>query len=612
MRIPAVAVACCLLLQLTEYVSTAGDAFTYQGVLTEGGSIASGTFDLQFALYDAETGGTPVGMVITNASVAVVEGLFSTHLNFGPVFTGAAYWLEIGIRTNRSDGQFTLLHPRQLLTPAPYALHALAAGVADSANSVIEGSISVQQLSTPAPASTNEVLVYDGGNLVWTNAAEVAGAWTLGGNANTDPSRDFLGTANGQALEFRVNNERTLRLEPTTAGPNVIIGHASNYIDSNALGSVIGGGGSASVSNATFASYTVIGGGEGNLVFPGAVAAQIAGGSHNSVGESAVCATIGGGAWNGIQPQTFYAVVSGGTSNTIQVNAEAAFIGAGANNVVGVGAGWSAIPAGVGNAVSMPLATICGGQSNSIAANTCTIGGGHLNAIQNRADNSIIGGGSFNTVRSSALASVVAGGTLNTAGGVFASVPGGLQNLAGGDYSFAGGRRAKAIHEGTFIWADSTDTDFSSSRINEFAVRATGGVRFDSGLTNGVALAPGSGSWSSLSDRDAKQDFAPVDSVDILERVVNMPVLNWRYRTERDAVRHIRPVSQDFYSQFNVGPDDKHIATVDADGVALAAIQGLNQKLEEAVRIKDAKIAALERRLEVLEQFVANSRAAAD
>jgi hypothetical protein len=62
-------------------------------------------------------------------------------------------------------------------------------------------------------------------------------------------------------------------------------------------------------------------------------------------------------------------------------------------------------------------------------------------------------------------------------------------------------------------------------------------------------------------------------------------------------------MAQDFYAAFNVGTDDKHIATVDEDGVALAAIQGLNEKLKD----KDARIEALEKRLADLEQLVKTS-----
>jgi dTDP-4-amino-4,6-dideoxygalactose transaminase len=39
-------------------------------------------------------------------------------------------------------------------------------------------------------------------------------------------------------------------------------------------------------------------------------------------------------------------------------------------------------------------------------------------------------------------------------------------------------------------------------------------------------------------------------------------------------------MAQDFYAAFGIGEDERHITTIDADGVAFAAIQGLNEKLE--------------------------------
>ena len=83
------------------------------------------------------------------------------------------------------------------------------------------------------------------------------------------------------------------------------------------------------------------------------------------------------------------------------------------------------------------------------------------------------------------------------------------------------------------------------------------------------------------------------------DQIAALPLSSWNYKTDT-TTRHVGPMAQDFYAAFAVGPDDKHIATVDADGVALAAIQGLNQKVEE----KDARIAELERRLEKLEQLM--------
>jgi hypothetical protein len=78
----------------------------------------------------------------------------------------------------------------------------------------------------------------------------------------------------------------------------------------------------------------------------------------------------------------------------------------------------------------------------------------------------------------------------------------------------------------------------------------------------------------------------------MLEKVASLPLAKWAY-TNAPGIRHIGPVAQDFHAAFGVGADDKHIATVDADGVALAAIQGLNHKLEEELQTRDAEIREL-------------------
>ncbi|HMJ90341.1 MAG TPA: tail fiber domain-containing protein, partial [Candidatus Acidoferrum sp.] len=112
------------------------------------------------------------------------------------------------------------------------------------------------------------------------------------------------------------------------------------------------------------------------------------------------------------------------------------------------------------------------------------------------------------------------------------------------------------------------------------------------GLTvNGVLV--------SSSDRNAKSGFTAGNPQAILAKVAALPIRRWHFTNDVNTP-HLGPVAQDFHAAFNVGEDDKHIATVDADGVALAAIQGLNQKVEE----KDARIADLERRLETLERLV--------
>lgn len=98
------------------------------------------------------------------------------------------------------------------------------------------------------------------------------------------------------------------------------------------------------------------------------------------------------------------------------------------------------------------------------------------------------------------------------------------------------------------------------------------------------------------SDRNLKENFEPIDTDEVLQRVSEMEITRWNYKSD-SQVEHIGPMAQDFYTSFGLGSDDKHISTIDADGVALAAIQGLNEKLER-------ENAELRERVEKLEAVV--------
>jgi hypothetical protein len=101
-----------------------GTAFFYQGQLTDGGAAANGNFDMEFSLYDAPTNGNLISGPISRISVSVANGLFTTNIDFGAVFTGTNYWLAIGVRTNGSTNAFTSLEPLQPLLPVPYSIFA--------------------------------------------------------------------------------------------------------------------------------------------------------------------------------------------------------------------------------------------------------------------------------------------------------------------------------------------------------------------------------------------------------------------------------------------------------------------------------------------------------
>jgi hypothetical protein len=164
-----------------------------------------------------------------------------------------------------------------------------------------------------------------------------------------------------------------------------------------------------------------------------------------------------------------------------------------------------------------------------------------------------------------------------------------------------------AAHAGAFVWADGTKREFASTAPQQFSVRATGDattpvVRFvtavdaDGAPTAGVRLLGGGGAWDTLSARAAKTDLAPVDGGEVLARLAALPLATWSYRGQ-EGVRHIGPVAEDFAAVFEVGLADGYISTVDADGVALAALQGLHALVEA----QQARIAALEARLAALE-----------
>jgi hypothetical protein len=104
----------------------AGTAFTYQGQLKLLGTPLDDTADFEFILWDAAEGGNPVSSIWLQYGVYVDGGQFTVPLNFGSaVFDGEARWLEIAVRAPAGSGGFTILSPRQELTPAPYALYAL-------------------------------------------------------------------------------------------------------------------------------------------------------------------------------------------------------------------------------------------------------------------------------------------------------------------------------------------------------------------------------------------------------------------------------------------------------------------------------------------------------
>jgi hypothetical protein len=182
------------------------------------------------------------------------------------------------------------------------------------------------------------------------------------------------------------------------------------------------------------------------------------------------------------------------------------------------------------------------------------------------------------------------------------------------------GKGGTANDNNAFLWSDGSRAGVSQG-TNSFAVLATGAggcgffvrnnIRVSIGGQGGHTIDASSGAyltdagvWTSVSDRNVKGNFEEINNRDMLDRLLAMPIQAWSYKAEDPSIRHIGPMAQDFYSAFKVGNDEKHIGTIDEGGVAFAAIQGLNQKLEEQVKEKDTRISALEKRLAELETMM--------
>lgn len=180
---------------------------------------------------------------------------------------------------------------------------------------------------------------------------------------------------------------------------------------------------------------------------------------------------------------------------------------------------------------------------------------------------------------------------LNTRASGNQAVAIGRTAAAFGNNSFALGSSSQAVGERSFVFGDQSSTlSVGSANFASFLVRVFGGVRFYSSadLSTSAGLAPGSGTWSSLSDVNVKTGFTAIDGRQLLARLARVPVDQWRYRGAAAGIRHLGPTAQDFHAAFGVGSSDRRIGMVDADGVALAAAQELDRWTRALIAEREA------------------------
>jgi hypothetical protein len=531
-------------------VRAQGTAFTYQGRLDVNGAPASGTYDFRFRLALDPYGNNYFGSSVLASDQVISNGLFTATPDFGAgAFNGGNYWLEVDVRTNGTGG-YTALIPLQPVTPTPYAIFS------GTSSNALNASAAVTATSATSAATANAV----GPNGV-----------------------------NGVAIQ---NNAVT---SPKIAGGQVVK-------------SLTAGGGPL-YDNVTLAA--------GNNV------------TITPSGQTVTIAASSGG-WSltgngGTTPGVNFVGTADNESLELHVNGARAFrlepdgSGNGAPNVIGGSPANFAAPGVYGASIGGGGGTNSAfAQTNSISANFGTIAGGEGNTIQQGGSGSTIAGGMQNTIQGlPTLVGFSTGSTIGGGGGNttlpdadYATIPGGLECIAG-KFAFAAGVRAGATNQGTFVWADDSSFQFFYSvNANEFAVRATGGFRLVSSVDGngnpaaGVTLGQGSSSWASISDKNMKKDIVPVNCEEVLKKLAQVPIEQWHYKWEAETdTPNIGPMAQDFKAAFYPGRDDKSITTLEFDGVELAAIQGLNRKLDDRLREKESEIEALRAKATELDEL---------
>lgn len=471
-------------------------AFTYQGELSQSGGPAEGVYDLRFRLFTAASGGSVVGSVLCSDNVAVSGGRFTVVLDFGAQYAGQQRFLEIEVRPDTgaacgAGGGYTLLSPRQELTITPYAAYALASGNAallngqgpsyyGNAGNPSSGTLPAARLGpTVFQTGTNNTVTgtntFTGpttfsnpSNVFFGDGSNLSGVWKLGGNHEAT-SAHFLGTTEAWPLTLKTANMRAWQADWVVQS-----GLRPEFLTVNDAVNILGG----SPFNEIYAAVTgaTIGGGGGR--FEGSLGIR-----PNRVTD--LGGTIAGGFGNWA-----------GNNNVSRFDSPMSFVGGGlVNRAQGA---YSVIGGGYFNITIGDFTTVGGGYFNSATGLNAVTAGGYDNSASGE-DSSVLGG---RDNLAFAAGSTVGGGSLNETYGQFSMIPGGYNNEAGGHFSMAAGHRAKVRppafsgdangDEGTFIWADSTDADFTSTGPNQFLIRAGGGVAINTATPSGTLTVAGS------------------------------------------------------------------------------------------------------------------------
>jgi hypothetical protein len=617
-------------------------SFVYEGRLDDRGAPASGRYDIRLTAYPDPVQGSTLSAPMEFPGVDVREGRFRLEFDL-PLAREEGTWLELGVRDAGTGAAFAAIAGRAKATAAPLVGACWSTTGDSGVNPAVNflGTTDAQPLvlrtgnaaslrlapsanlfgSPPLPATSNLV----GGSVAnsitaGVRGATIAGGGTPGGDSDPDyssegPNRvtDHYGTVSGGFGNTAGNGFGT-----TADAPFATVGGGQGNV-SQANASTIAGG----AVNFAFGEFSTIAGGIGNVATGAAATAggglgNCAGGDRSWAAGEFAATRLGQNADDSACPGVARTADDNGDEGTFvwadSPGSAARFVSTGPNQFLVRARGGLALNG------TPPDPSI----EASVFGNDTTSVGGFANLFMRQAGATTSGAGILVSVGSAGNAS----GDNNAAFYVDQYSP--LSNLQQRRLSVepSGVVRVdpstrlefgSATRQMLNLWGDvgqygigvQSDTLYMRTANNGFFAWFQGGTHTDAALGPGaggtllMSLTPGPGNttptgyaratlFTNVSDRAAKTGFSAIDPLDVLQRVVALPLSRWSYRSTVGSW-HIGPMAQDFRAAFGLGDDDRTIATVDADGVALAAIQGLNARLEAERDALAAEVARLDR-----------------
>ena len=594
-------------------------AFTYQGRLQDAGVPANGAFNVDFRLWSHPTVGNQVGSTNAFNSLTILEGLFTVELDFGAdAFDNTDRWLEITV-----DG--VPMVPRQPITRAPYSIQTRGIFVDDAGNIGIGTSTPIFPLHIQSEGEETAVYAQDTATSGVTYGGYFQSDSTSGRGVSGQATATSGTTYGGRFRNNSPNGFGVYGEAANTSGTNYGV-YGVNHSTSGfgVVGRAIQGSGTTyGVYGQTYSSDGYAGFFETNS--PDGYAGYFSGGRNYFEGDVGIGTEdpteklhITGGADNDGSTASLR-ITTGPTSilidgNEIDTVGSALFLNHNNPNDVYLGTGGGYV--GIGTDAATEKLHITGGADNdgSTASLRITTGptsilidgneidtvGAALHLNHNNPNDVYLGtaGGQVGVGTNSPdatlhVASFAGGGTPQLL----------IEQTNSGDYARLSWRVA-GFPEWTVSSEPAAEPEmrwFNNANGNVMVLDFDGDLQIDGMLTES-------------SDRNKKENIEPVDQQAILKKLATLPINRWSYKSDSNGTRHIGPMAQDFHAQFEVGKDEKHIGSLDASGVALAAIQALaklSSEKSEQIQILERENDELRQRLESLETAVESLKALA-